>query len=132
MTPGAEPSSRRLRWLSGALLAATFAAGALAGVGATLAWRPPGPGAPRPHGPDAFPYRELGLSAEQEARVRDIFARNQPRMDQLMQEMVPRLQALSGQIEAEFLQVLTEEQRRRFEALKAGRPAPIPVGPPGP
>ncbi|HZI10927.1 MAG TPA: periplasmic heavy metal sensor [Myxococcus sp.] len=129
MTPGAEPSPRRLRWLSGALLAATFAAGLITGVGAAVTW-----GSPPPHrgGPEAFPSKELGLSAEQEAQVRDVFARHQPRMDALVQEVVPRMRALSGDIEAELLQVLTEEQRRRFERFKAGRPAPIPVAPRGP
>jgi Spy/CpxP family protein refolding chaperone len=122
-----EPSRRRIRWVSGLVLAGMFGAGVATGLGLApiIGGRPPGMG---PEGHPVFPAREIGLSAEQEAQVRDILARNQPRMDQLLAEMLPPLQALSADIESQIVQVLTPEQRERFKKFKAGRPPPLPPG----
>ncbi|MDY7226975.1 Spy/CpxP family protein refolding chaperone [Hyalangium rubrum] len=128
-----EPSRRRVRWMSGLLLAGMFGAGVLTGLGLAPSGGPQPPGAGR-DGDPVFPYREIGLSAEQEAQVRDILVRNQPRMDQLMAQVLPPVQALSAEIEQQVLQVLTPEQRQRLEKFKADHPPPVVpgMGPPPP
>lgn len=121
-----EPSPRRMRLLSGLVLAAIFGAGVLTGMGLPLARA--AALSPKPEEGPVFPYKELGLSPEQEARVRGVLLSHKPRMDALLGEVLPRVQALSEQIEAEVLRELTPEQRERFRVFKAGRPAPTLPG----
>jgi len=87
-----------------------------------------GPGALPP-----FPYHEVGLTPAQEAQVREILVRNKPRMDQLLEEMVPRVRALAEDVEAQIVAVLTPEQQQRYRVYKAERPPPLPpwARPPG-
>lgn len=73
-----------------------------------------------------FPYREIGLTSDQEAQVRAILVQNKPRMDQLMDELVPRVRALADDVESQIVAVLTPEQRERLRAFKADRPPPLP------
>lgn len=131
MTP--EPSRRRVRWMTGLVLAGTFAAGVLSGLGLASSRGTASPDAGR-GGLPVFPFRELGLSAEQEAQVRAILVSNQPRMDKLMEEVLPPVRALSADIEQQVLQVLTPEQRQRLEQFKVDHPPPmVPgMGPPPP
>ena len=87
-----------------------------------------GPGALPP-----FPSQELGLTPAQQAQVQEVLARNKPRMDQLLEEMVPRVRALADDVEAQLVAILTPEQRERYRAYKGGRPPPLPswAQPPG-
>ena len=92
---------RRVRWLSGLVLAVTFLAGIFAGAGLTrsqLALAPRLP--PEPPGPPVFPYRELGLNPEQEARVREVLQEAGLEPLDLANLNAPEQQVLSGPIEA--------------------------------
>lgn len=133
-----EPSRQRVRWLSAMVLVGTFVAGLLTGLGLAPSHAPPhpppgGPGAV-PGLKPAFPFKEVGLNAEQEAQVKQILARSKPRMDQLMAQLLPPIQALSAEIEQEVLRVLTPEQRERLEQFKRANPPPRPppTGPSSP
>lgn len=123
------PSSVRRR--SVAVLVVIFLAGGSAGASAMKAFAAPegGPGELPP-----FPSREIGLTPAQQAQVREVLERNKPRMDQILEEMVPRVRALADDVEAQLVAILTPEQRERYRAYKAGRPPPLPswAQPPSP
>ncbi len=134
-----EATPGRARLLSGALLAAVFLAGMLAGVAADHLWAlhrmPPfrhGPPGHRAHrGGEAHGElaRRLDLTPAQQARLDSIFARRGPRMDSIMGEMRPRLDAEIRAAEAEVEAVLTPEQREEFRRMTAERHRRM--GPPG-
>lgn len=74
--------------------------------------------APRQHAPslDAF-ARELGLSADQQTRIREIFKKNEERMKLLWGEEHKRLDEVRAQLKADIDGVLTVEQKAKFEAM---------------
>jgi len=107
---------------SALVLVAVFLAGGVAGAGAIRAAPAPGHGELPP-----FPYREIGLTSSQEAQVHEILVRNKPRMDQILEETVPRVRALAEDVESQIVAVLSPEQRQRYITYKAGRPPPLPA-----
>jgi len=126
---------RHVRLFTALLLVATFALGSLTGAALTLWARsdlrhgpPPGP-PPFGH----LPLHELGLSAEQRARVDAVFERHRAELDAILQEGFPKVRRVNDQIEAEVRELLSPEQRTRLDELKARRPPPPPRhgGPPG-
>ena len=65
--------------------------------------------------------RELGLTAEQRARVDSILQRQQVRSRTLMRQMAPELQRLADSTRAELREVLTPDQWERMQQLRAER-----------
>jgi Spy/CpxP family protein refolding chaperone len=76
------------------------------------------PAQQRPHPPslDAF-AKELGLTAEQQDRIREIFKRNDQRMKTLSAEEHKRLGEVRALLKSEIDAVLTPEQKQKFEAM---------------
>jgi Spy/CpxP family protein refolding chaperone len=119
--------------LTAAVLAATFALGAIAG-GGIFRWVVadrllPSDGLPR----EPWPLRQLDLSEEQHARVRDIFERHRPKLDAVLRESFPLVRSIHEEIDREIRDVLTPEQRAQFDRSKERRPFPPPglPNPPG-
>ena len=78
------------------------------------------------------PYAELGLSADQERRSRAVLEKHRPRVEAVWRAMTPRLRAISDDVERELRRLLTAEQARRLDEIKARRPGPPPLPPPPP
>ena len=76
------------------------------------------PSQPRSHPPtmDLF-AKELGLTAEQQAQIRDIFKRNEERMNVLRGEERKRLNEVRALLKGEIDAVLTPEQKTKLEAM---------------
>lgn len=83
------------------------------------AFRPP---------PDRHPRRELldrldvklDLTREQRLRVDSVLARREAEMRALRDQVRPRFDSIAGRTRADLLQILTAEQRARFEELGRG------------
>jgi len=134
VTPAGTEAGRP-RWVAALLLAATFAAGGVAGAAAMALAdqdRRPAPaheaGAPkaeRPghgeHGPDAYLdrlTRDLALTPAQRESVSAVLARHRPEMDSLMRATRPRIETLRATIRSEIRTHLTPEQRQRYDELR--------------
>jgi hypothetical protein len=91
--------------------------GVFAGPFAERAMRP-GPDRP---GPDGLLLEVLGrrldLSAEQEERVREIVLDYGARADEVMRSLRPRMVVQLDSLRLAIAEVLTPEQREKFEAL---------------
>jgi Spy/CpxP family protein refolding chaperone len=61
--------------------------------------------------------RELNLSPEQRERVDGVFRQSQERAKRLMEPVAPELRAELDRAKAEFREILTPEQRNRFDSL---------------
>jgi hypothetical protein len=111
-------------WAVG-LLAAVFAAGAIAGWAAQAA-ADGGPRRPR-RGPDAMVdrlARELALTPAQQESVRAVFARHRGEMDAIWRTVRPRMDSLRAVMHAEITAQLTDAQRARFAAMDDHRHQP--------
>lgn len=120
---------RRPRLVAAVVLIVTFVCGAVAGVvTAPLVLPPPGAG------PPLLPFGGIGLSAEQEARGRQIIERHRPEIDAILSEAAPKVNAVRERIAAELATVLTPEQQVELRELeKRRRPPGAPdLGPPPP
>ena len=122
-----ERSPRQIRLLTALLLLATFVLGALFGAGLAHwdgPWRRPH------HRPIPFlpgPPGALELSAAQEAKAHEIMERYRPQLEQVMHETFPKVQAINDQMESELRAILTPEQAKRLDEMKALRPPMPPV-----
>ena len=134
-----ERSPRQIRLLTALLLFGTFLLGAVAGTGLSR-WNhlPPPPPRPAPFLPG--PPGALKLTPDQEAKARAITERYRPQLEAILRANFPKVQALNEQMEKELREILTEEQRKALDEMKARRPpmrpgGPMPVGagsqPPG-
>ena len=125
-----ERSPRQIRLLTALLLFGTFLFGAATGAGFSR-WNQL---APRPHHlPPPFlpgPPGALKLTPEQEAKAHEITERYRPQLEAILLANFPRVQALNEQMEKELRQILTPEQTRILDEMKAHRP-PLPPGGPG-
>lgn len=61
--------------------------------------------------------RELQLTADQQAKIREIFQRNEERLKGLRGLMHEKLEAMRGQLKTEIDAVLTPEQIKKMEAM---------------
>jgi len=61
--------------------------------------------------------RELGLSADQQEQIRQIFERNDASLKELRSDMHGRLAEIRAQLKSELDAVLTPEQRQKFEEM---------------
>jgi Spy/CpxP family protein refolding chaperone len=98
----------RIHLVSGLIVLGTFLAGGLAGVGLAHSL------GPRLflHHPGAPPFvRELDLSPEQDAKVREVLERHRHELD-----------AVERAMKSEMRAVLTPEQQKKFDEMEARRP----------
>jgi Spy/CpxP family protein refolding chaperone len=73
-------------------------------------------GRPHPPSPEAW-AKELGLTEEQKAQIRDIFKKNEERMKAYRTESRARLNELRKMLWDETNTVLTPEQRKKNEEM---------------
>jgi len=111
---------RRPRLLAALALVATFVAGGATSVAVMLAIGPPHP--PR-HGLPP-PLSELGLTPTQATEAQRIIDANGPAVEEVLRDVRPRLREVQDRVERDIRAILTEEQRRRLDALKEHAPPP--------
>ena len=75
-----------------------------------------------PFDPAARFVRELGLSPAQQARLDSLLARQRDEVQQNRQETQPRYDSIAAQTSREVDSLLSPEQRRMLDSIKAGRP----------
>lgn len=125
-------SPRTVRLLTAVLLVATFAAGTLTGAG-VCRWVASETPAPPPPFLPPVPLEELDLTPQQWEAIRQIVDRRRPELDAVLEETYPKVRKINEEIEREVREVLTPEQRKKFDELQARRPPPPRHGgPPGP
>jgi Spy/CpxP family protein refolding chaperone len=141
MTEGIEYLGRaRVQGI--ALLVVAFLVGVLAGAAGDRAlarrhaWHPGPPGGPRPHGLPPM-LDNLELTEAQRTSIDSLFQSYRPRTEAAMRETMPRLRAVADSLHAAIREVLTPEQRTRFDRdLKSRRTEgfglPLPAGGPPP
>ena len=61
--------------------------------------------------------KDLGLSAEQQERIKNIFQKNEERFKELNGDLHRKLQAIREQLKAEIDSVLTPEQKKKMEEM---------------
>jgi hypothetical protein len=124
-----ERTPRQIRLLTALLLFATFVLGIVAGVGLSQWVRnpPPPPPPPAPFLPG--PPGALKLTSEQEAKAREITERYRPQLEAIVREGFPKMKAINEKMEAELREMLSPEQRKVLDEMKAHRPPPPPGGP---
>jgi len=118
--------SGKQRWIGLGVLAMTFLAGGIAGaaIREVTADDPP----PQQHGGDresgrrrGFPYEALGVTAEQRPVIESVLERRRQEMDSVWRETEPIMDAIVDSTRAEINQVLTAEQKQKFEEIRAKR-----------
>ncbi|MBN2199800.1 MAG: hypothetical protein JW747_08135 [Candidatus Aminicenantes bacterium] len=112
---------RPTAWLAAAL-ALVFLAGAAAGIFFERLVLSPREGHRRP--PDHFPSlemlaRELELTADQQARIKEIFERNEERFRCLRGDIRKNLNDIREQLKREIDAVLTPEQIKKLQDMIA-------------
>jgi Spy/CpxP family protein refolding chaperone len=125
-----ERTPRQVRLMTVLLLFGTFVLGAVAGAGLTRWTHQPPPHRHAPFLPG--PPGGLALTPEQEAKARAITDRYRPELEAVWRESMPKVSAINEKMEQELRHVLTPEQQKRLDELKAHRPPPPPGGPTGP
>jgi Spy/CpxP family protein refolding chaperone len=76
------------------------------------------PAAERPHPPSLESWaNELGLTQDQQARIREIFKKNEERMKAYRTESHDRLSEIRRLLRAEIDAVLTPEQKKKNEEM---------------
>jgi Skp family chaperone for outer membrane proteins len=60
---------------------------------------------------------ELGLSSEQQEKLKEIFKNNEERLNTLRSQIHEQYSALRSQVKEEMMQVFSEEQKIKFEAM---------------
>lgn len=127
MKHGVE-SLGRVRAQGIALLLITFVVGALAGISLervrAARLSPPasaGIGMMQPQREGRLPmmFRRLDLSPEQRAQIARILEAGRPRTDAILNQMLPRLRAVTDSVQTEIRAVLTPEQIVRLDTLMA-------------
>lgn len=122
-----ERGSRRVRLVTGLVLAGVFAAGTISGLGLAR-WL--GPRARPPPGPPIMrAFHQLELSAEQQHRTREILESHRPELEAILRESFPRVRAINEQVSEELRAILTPEQARRLAEIE--RQLPPETHPPG-
>jgi hypothetical protein len=79
------------------------------------------------------PPGALKLTLEQEAKAHEITERYRPQLEAILRANFPKVQALNEQMEKELREILTLEQTKILDEMKAHRPSMPPWGamPPG-
>jgi len=121
-------SPRTVRLMTVLVLLATFAAGTVTG-GGLVHWFASDADPSRIMPPPMLPLHELNLSEAQEKKVHEIMERYRPKLEALLDEAFPKVNAVNEQIEREVRAVLTDEQRRTLDRSKNLRRGPHHEGP---
>lgn len=75
-------------------------------------------------------FRELNLTDEQRAQIHEIMEQAGPQTDEVLNELLPRLRAVTDSIHDEIRAVLTPEQAAKLDSLlPRGRFGPGPGRP---
>ena len=119
--PATTPSRMRRRGV--VVLAVMFLAGGAAGAAVDHLYHQRARQALRSRGPFRE-FRELGLSKAQCAAIDSVFERGRPRIAQAFQAAEPRMRATMDSVRAEVRELLTPEQRIRFDSTTARDPGP--------
>jgi Spy/CpxP family protein refolding chaperone len=61
--------------------------------------------------------QELSLSPQQKEQIREVFKNNEERLKGLRSQMHDRLSEIRSQLKTEIENILTPEQRQKFEAM---------------
>jgi len=126
-----ERSPRQIRRLTALLLFGTFLFGAVAGAGFSR-WNHMPPHSRRPFAPFLpGPPGALKLTPEQETKAYEITERYRPQLEAILRANFPKVQALNEQMEKELREILSPEQAKILDEMKAHRP-PMPPGGPMP
>jgi hypothetical protein len=123
-----ERSPRQIRLLTALLLFGTFLFGAVAGAGFSR-WNHMPPHWPRPAPFLPGPPGALKLTPQQEAKAHEITERYRPQLEAILRANFPKVQALNEQMEKELREILTQEQIKILDEMKAHRPPMLPGGP---
>jgi hypothetical protein len=125
-----DATVRRLHVWSGLIVLGVFLGGAATGAG-VYAWFHPAHHRFRPPGGDVLfgPLRELNLSPDQERKAKAILEKHHEAMEAMLKETFPRMRAAQEQMDRELRAILTEEQAKKFDEIRARRPPPPPGGP---
>lgn len=126
-----ERSPRQIRLFTALLLFGTFLFGAVAGAGLshwshTSPLRPPRLPAPFLPGPPGA----LKLTPAQETKADEITERYRPHLEEILRANFPKVQALNEEMEKELRALLTPDQTKVLDEMKARLP-PMPPGGPG-
>jgi Spy/CpxP family protein refolding chaperone len=114
---GALRTIGRMEWQATLLLAVVFGAGVAVGaaIDHTRSGAPAAVADRRPPGPLPPWLQQLNLSFEQHERIRAILDTQRPKVDTIMNGILPRLQAVSDSTFADIRGVLTPDQQARFD-----------------
>ena len=110
-------TTRRFGSRAALALAGVFLAGLFTGL-AVGRWRSP---APEPQAAAAglsASLDQLELSPQQRERIETILATSQTRTDRVLEEVLPRIQAVVDSVDGEIRRVLDEEQRIRLDQIR--------------
>ncbi len=125
-----RPSALRAKMVAGIALVLLFGSGIVVGLAwdQTASASPPGEvRADRQSGRERGRRRlivdNVGLSAVQKVDVDSLVVFHRQRMSELDKEFQPRYRAVIADLREEIKQVLTDDQRRRYEVLLAERDA---------
>jgi hypothetical protein len=131
----AENSPRTIRLVTALVLLGMFVAGVV--TGASL-WRWLGgpPQHTRLHGPGGLPgpFGDLMLSKDEESKVHDVMEKHRPELEAALKDTFAKVRTIHEATEIEVRALLSPEQQKRFDEIKARRPPePVPgMMPPGP
>jgi hypothetical protein len=120
-------TTRQIRLLTALLLFGTFLLGAVAGAGLSHWNRFPPPPRHVPFLPG--PPGALKLTPEQEAKARAITERHRPELEAIWREEFPKVKAVNEKMEKELREVLTPEQQKILDEVRAHRPPMLRGGP---
>lgn len=115
-------SNFRLRIQGAVLIALVFSVGVLAGgaVERIRASREKPMRPMRQMGELPRPFERLDLTNDQRTEISAILERGRPQTDSVLQELMPRLQAISDSIRVEIREVLTPEQTELLDDMFGG------------
>ena len=70
-----------------------------------------------------IPMHALDLTPEQEEKARAIFETYRPQIDAVLEESFPKVRAVIEKVDQDLMKILNDEQKKRFEEIKAERSA---------